>query len=243
MSIGDCAEMIREEIFRGGPVTTMLEVSPGFSAWQSGVLGEEAIGLAANATTKFGIYGPWVEKAVLDVADFVVDKAATCPDPKRYCFHFEKIGHSVILAGWGEEEHDGKIIPYWIVQNTWGEKYFDGGFLKIVRGLNQFGIETAAVTVVPALNKNEPSPLLSSRFLRLAKKQEPKRPEVQRLHAAVLGRMFEPKVVSAGRTDKPIAFDTNKTGKGRGTYVKIINKIKLNRTLNRKLNESPVYSC
>ncbi|PIO53624.1 hypothetical protein TELCIR_25035, partial [Teladorsagia circumcincta] len=46
-------------------------------------------------------------------------------------------GHSVKIVGWGKERH----IPYWIVANSWGTGWGEGGFFRIVRGINDCNIE------------------------------------------------------------------------------------------------------
>jgi cathepsin X len=45
--------------------------------------------------------------------------------------------HVVSIVGWGEEDQK----PYWIVRNSWGTYWGEGGFCKILRGHNVLGIE------------------------------------------------------------------------------------------------------
>lgn len=47
-------------------------------------------------------------------------------------------GHAVVLLGWGTE--DGK--DYWLLKNSWTDKWGDKGFFKVVRGTNDCGIES-----------------------------------------------------------------------------------------------------
>lgn len=49
-------------------------------------------------------------------------------------------GHATIAVGWGEENG----IKYWIVQNSWGADWGEGGHVKIRRGINTCGIESNA---------------------------------------------------------------------------------------------------
>ena len=46
------------------------------------------------------------------------------------------INHSVTVVGYGTQ--NGK--PYWLVKNSWGDKWGDGGYVKIVRGKMECGI-------------------------------------------------------------------------------------------------------
>jgi hypothetical protein len=56
-------------------------------------------------------------------------------------------GHAVVIVGWGEEK--GK--KYWIVRNTWGPEWGDGGYFKILRGSNMCKIEENTVGGQPDL--------------------------------------------------------------------------------------------
>jgi len=51
---------------------------------------------------------------------------------------WQKVEHSVLIVGWGEE----KGVKYWICLNTWGTQFGEGGFFKILRGENECNIES-----------------------------------------------------------------------------------------------------
>jgi cathepsin B len=53
----------------------------------------------------------------------------------------EKGGHAIVIVGWGEE-NDTK---YWIVANSWGTTWGDGGYFKIRRGTNECDIEANVI--------------------------------------------------------------------------------------------------
>lgn len=50
-------------------------------------------------------------------------------------------GHAVKIIGWGVE--DG--VPYWLIMNSWNDKWGDNGTFKIRRGTNECGIESMGV--------------------------------------------------------------------------------------------------
>ena len=54
-------------------------------------------------------------------------------------------GHAVKMIGWGEENGS----PYWLIANSWNSDWGDNGFFKILRGVDECGIESQVVAGVP----------------------------------------------------------------------------------------------
>ena len=50
---------------------------------------------------------------------------------------WEKVDHSVVLVGYGEENG----IEYWIVQNSWGNFWGENGFMRLRKGKNLMNCE------------------------------------------------------------------------------------------------------
>uniref|UniRef100_A0A7E4UZY2 Pept_C1 domain-containing protein n=1 Tax=Panagrellus redivivus TaxID=6233 RepID=A0A7E4UZY2_PANRE len=57
-------------------------------------------------------------------------------------------GHAVKLIGWGEDAG----IPYWIVANSWNTDWGEDGFFRILRGVDECGIESGVVGGVPKID-------------------------------------------------------------------------------------------
>ncbi len=63
------------------------------------------------------------------------------------------IDHTIALTGWGEgfSETVGKVIPYWVLRNSWGTPWGEGGYMRISRGINTLGLESSCNWAVPLL--------------------------------------------------------------------------------------------
>jgi len=61
--------------------------------------------------------------------------------------------HAVVIVGWGESDDLGK---YWVVKNSWGKSWGEGGYFKIERGTNAHAIESKPIAIIPEVgNKVE----------------------------------------------------------------------------------------
>ncbi|CAH1257400.1 CTSC [Branchiostoma lanceolatum] len=60
---------------------------------------------------------------------------------------FQITNHVVVVVGFGTEESTGE--KFWIVKNSWGPKWGEEGFFRILRGADECGLESIAVAVDP----------------------------------------------------------------------------------------------
>jgi hypothetical protein len=66
-----------------------------------------------------------------------------------------KIKHAVTVVGYGTQ--NGK--PYWLIKNSWGDNWGDGGYVKIVRGKTACGIaQNCALTECSKSGYASPAP-------------------------------------------------------------------------------------
>jgi len=47
------------------------------------------------------------------------------------------VNHAVQAVGYGTDESG---MDFWIVKNSWGERWGDSGYFKIERGVNMCGV-------------------------------------------------------------------------------------------------------
>jgi cathepsin B len=58
---------------------------------------------------------------------------------------------AVEVIGWGTTDEN---VPYWIIKNSWGPDWGEGGYGLVIRGDKDLGLEDFAVTASPALTEN-----------------------------------------------------------------------------------------
>ncbi|XP_019881743.2 tubulointerstitial nephritis antigen-like [Aethina tumida] len=59
--------------------------------------------------------------------------------------------HSVKIVGWGEEYTSTGLKKYWKVANSWGTKWGENGYFRILKGVNECDIETFVIGVWPEI--------------------------------------------------------------------------------------------
>jgi cathepsin H len=55
------------------------------------------------------------------------------------------VNHAVLAVGYDEtSDADGSTLPFFIVKNSWGDKWGDKGFFRIKKGVNMCGLAVCA---------------------------------------------------------------------------------------------------
>jgi cathepsin C len=63
---------------------------------------------------------------------------------------WEKVDHSVLAYGWGEENGE----KFWLIQNSWGPNWGENGNFRMRRGTDESAIESMAESADPEIVAN-----------------------------------------------------------------------------------------
>ena len=51
--------------------------------------------------------------------------------------------HTISIAGYGVAKESGVDMPYWLIRNSWGTFWGEGGWARVYRGNNTADVSTA----------------------------------------------------------------------------------------------------
>lgn len=114
-------DSMMSEILEKGPIIVAINAAPDLYYYSSGVF----------------ISNP--------VHSFTQDNGH--PEVKPWQF----TNHAVVCVGWGEALHEGSLLKYWILKNSWGSEWGENGYFKMLRGVNLGAVENQAIFAIPDL--------------------------------------------------------------------------------------------
>merc|ERR1711861_51904 len=83
-----------------------------------------------------GIYSDWAKKS-------------GPPSGVNGVHPWEKVDHSVLVVGWGEQNG----VKYWICKNSWGPHWGESGYFKMRRGMDDLGMESMSHASIPVISQ------------------------------------------------------------------------------------------
>jgi cathepsin C len=60
---------------------------------------------------------------------------------------WEKTNHAVMCVGYGSDVIGGREIKWWKMKNSWGPGFGEGGYFRVVRGVDMLAIESMPVVI------------------------------------------------------------------------------------------------
>jgi cathepsin C len=73
------------------------------------------------------------------------DSSVSTSSLRELSIEWEEVTHSVLLVGWGEENG----VKFWKCLNSWGKQWGEDGFFRVIRGVDDFHIESMAEAATP----------------------------------------------------------------------------------------------
>lgn len=137
---GDSGEKkMMKEIIRNGAVNGELQCPKIFGMYTKGIMSSSGIQTLHDH----------VKQTLAQTSSFSSEEAEKNDESKGnltdknledYGLEWQNLNHSVTIIGWGTDEQTKQ--KYWIVRNSYGSKWGDGGEFMVQRGTDDFGIES-----------------------------------------------------------------------------------------------------
>ena len=124
--------MLMKEILARGPVLYDFNAGREFMTYSSGILMETGL--------------PHGCQSERELRDTTINTKSQIDAKVQY----QKLTHSTLVVGWGEEvDNRGELVKYWVVRNSYGGRWGEGGYFRVRRGNNDFGGEGENSAVLP----------------------------------------------------------------------------------------------
>ena len=65
-------------------------------------------------------------------------------------FQMQHSVSAVLLVGYGEKKGLFETKPYWLIKNSWGTKWGEKGYFRMIRGKGKCGINRQVTSAVLA---------------------------------------------------------------------------------------------
>ena len=132
------------ELRARGPFLLDFDAGHEFMVYSKGILSQEGLPRHVRLMDDTWLRG--------EIMSDQIDDAPNDMTYEEYGLQYEKLTHSTLLIGWGnEEKSDGSFTSYWIVRNSYGPYWGEEGNFRLRRGLNDFAAEGENSALVPLL--------------------------------------------------------------------------------------------
>lgn len=135
---GWCMPYLAKDVGGGGPACSdVCSLGPDYSVKASslGVIQDNVRQIQSEILSNGPVFAAfWV------YTDFMAYTGGVYSASKEALAQGKTGGHAVMMVGWGTDKETGQ--DYWLLQNSWSEKWGDKGRFKIKRGVDECGIES-----------------------------------------------------------------------------------------------------
>ncbi|XP_066492513.1 procathepsin L-like [Tiliqua scincoides] len=96
-------------------------------------------------------------EAALEQTVAIVGPVSVAVDARNFMFHFYQSGifdsswrsqlvnHAMLAVGYGTFQENGKNTDYWILKNSWSERWGEQGYMRLLKGVyNRCGVTNQA---------------------------------------------------------------------------------------------------
>eukprot|EP01006_Ploeotia_vitrea_P031536 TRINITY_DN63877_c0_g1_i1.p1 TRINITY_DN63877_c0_g1~~TRINITY_DN63877_c0_g1_i1.p1 ORF type:complete len:482 (+),score=55.64 TRINITY_DN63877_c0_g1_i1:30-1475(+) len=129
---GGCNQyLMMAELVKNGPIAISIEVYPDLQHY------------------KGGIYHHVTKKKMFDYLAKMNINEDTATNVMHPYNPWEITNHVVVIVGYGVGTAAEKFTPYWTIKNSWGAKWGEDGFFRMVRGIDNISCESIAVAAAP----------------------------------------------------------------------------------------------
>jgi len=59
-----------------------------------------------------------------------------------------QLNHNALLVGYDSVTVSGKEVLFWIIKNSWGQMWGESGYIRLIRGQDECGVNDAVYTIV-----------------------------------------------------------------------------------------------
>jgi cathepsin C len=131
-----------KDILRNGIVNGEINVPKVFSFYTTGILSNDHESKMSSYLEYSGpaAHHKEAQQMLGTVEDQKERKVITDRNLEDYGISWMNLNHSVVITGWGVDPKTG--TKYWIVRNSYGDKWGMKGDFWVRRGENDFGIES-----------------------------------------------------------------------------------------------------